>query len=72
MNRGGSHSPAALIIIRLWRADDGPGELRARICVKLNVLDEAIGYASASNLDDLAAKVRASAEAFLAHDPEGT
>lgn len=69
MSASSADTRSGLIIIRLWRAEDGPGGLRARLTVKLDVLGEATEYAAASTLEGLTAQVREWAEAFLVDPP---
>jgi hypothetical protein len=69
MSRNDADTRSGLIIIRLWRGEDGPDVLRARLTVKLDLAADATEYAAAPTVEALAAQVRAWAEAFLADPP---
>jgi hypothetical protein len=69
MSRTDADTRSGLIIIRLWRGEDGPDGLRARLTVKLDVDAEETDYAAASTVEQLSAHVRALADAFLADRP---
>jgi hypothetical protein len=60
---------AGLIIIRLWRADDAGGGLRAALTIKLDVDAESTDHAAAASVDALCSQVRIWAEAFLKGAP---
>jgi hypothetical protein len=66
MARGDRDKQSGLIIIRLWRGDEGPADLRAAMTVKLDVHHHATDHAAAASVDDLAAEVSTWALAFLA------
>jgi hypothetical protein len=66
MARGDRYEQSGLIIIRLWRGDAGPADLRAAMTVKLDVHLDATDHAAAASVDDLAAEVGKWANAFLA------
>jgi hypothetical protein len=70
MSSGDVDAPTGLIIIRLWRGDDGPRDLRARLTLKVDVNAEATEYGSASTVEGVSAQVQTWAAAFLSLHPD--